>query len=270
MAKIKHIRQKDAAAAGRLDLLWRLWPFAIILAAYESFHGLGGLLYGRVNYLFDPHVDVAIFGGLPTVRLQSLLWHGQVNWYDMVFSMVYLLHFILPVVMALVVWKNRRAAYWRYVGTFMVLSFGAFLTFLIFPTAPPWLAAQSHYIQPITRISADVWSQIGLHNFADFYGRVAPNSVAALPSLHAAWATLFLIFVVKLYGRRWGFLTALYPALIYFGTVYQGEHYAVDEIAGIAYALVAYQLTPAIMRFAADLRVRLKLKFRQVSNIDSA
>ena len=61
-----------------------------------------------------------------------------------------------------------------------------------------------------------------------------------MPSLHAAYATLFLIFVYKLYGKKWAAIAAIYPFCIYVGTVYQGEHYAIDEIAGALYAICAY------------------------------
>ena len=63
-----------------------------------------------------------------------------------------------------------------------------------------------------------------------------------MPSLHAAVSTLFSIFVFKLYGRRWGLVSLLYPIMIYIGVVYEGEHYVFDVIAGIAYAVVIVAL----------------------------
>jgi membrane-associated phospholipid phosphatase len=35
-----------------------------------------------------------------------------------------------------------------------------------------------------------------------------------------------------------------------FGIVYQGEHYVFDLIAGVAFAVAAYYLTPKLMKFA--------------------
>jgi membrane-associated phospholipid phosphatase len=150
--------------------------------------------------------------------------------------------------LAILVWKTRESQYWRVVSTYLVVAFGAFVTFFLLPSAPPWLASQNHYIQPITRISSDVWAGLGLEDFPSVYNHITPNPVAAIPSLHAAWAVLLLIFVYKLYGRRWAVLAAAYPLLIFFGTIYEGEHYAFDVIAGIAYAVAGYVLTPYIMR----------------------
>jgi membrane-associated phospholipid phosphatase len=73
--------------------------------------------------------------------------------------------------------------------------------------------------------------------------------VAAIPSLHAAWATLLFLFVYKLYGRRWAALAAIYPLLIYLGTIYEGEHYATDVFIGIAYAVAGYLVTPYFMNY---------------------
>jgi hypothetical protein len=46
--------------------------------------------------------------------------------------------------------------------------------------------------------------------------------------------------VYKLFGKRWALLAGIYPFLIFLGTVYTGEHYAIDEIIGIVYAVVAF------------------------------
>jgi len=135
------------------------------------------------------------------------------------------------------------------VFTFSLVAFMSFLTFLLLPSAPPWMASQNHYIQPITRISSNVWAGLGLHNFPSVYNQITPNPVAAIPSLHAAWATLILIFVYKLYGKRWALLAAAYPLLIFVGTIYEAEHYAFDVLAGILYGVVGYLITPRLVNF---------------------
>lgn len=39
-------------------------------------------------------------------------------------------------------------------------------------------------------------------------------------------------------------MATIYPVLIYVGTVYQGEHYVVDVLAGVGLAVFAYIVTP--------------------------
>ncbi len=235
----------------------RLFPFVAVILVYESFRSFADKLNTHVDYLLSPHIDNLIFRNLPTVYLQSWLWKGHTSWYDYALYIPYLLHFVLPLGLAILVWKTREKDYWRVISTYLVVAFGAFVTFFLFPTAPPWLASQNHYIQPITRISSNVWAGLGLHDFPSVYNHISPNPVAAIPSLHAAWAALLAIFVYKLYGRRWGLVATIYPLLIFFGTIYEAEHYAFDVFAGIAYALAGYWITPYIFRWLKPLYIRI-------------
>ncbi len=231
-------------------MLLRLGPFVALLLVYESFRGIAHSLNDHVNYSLAPHMDRLLFGKLPTVTLQNWLWRGHTTWYDIVFYIPYMLFFVVPLGLAILVWKTRDSYYWRVVVTYLLVFFGAFLTFLAFPAAPPWLASQNHYIEPIARVSSSVWFSLGIHNFPSLYNHIAPNPVAAVPSLHSACATLLSIFIFKLYGRRWGLVSLIYPVLIYVGVVYEGEHYAFDVIAGISYAAAGYLVTPSFMRLA--------------------
>lgn len=243
------------------EMLKRLLPFVALLLVYESFRGVAHSLNSHVNYTLAPKIDRMLFGKLPVDYLQKWLWHGHTSWYDIVLYIPYMLFFVLPIGLALLVWKTRESQYWNVVTTYLVVFFSAFLTFLIFPAAPPWMASQNHMIEPITRISSNVWASLGIQNFPSVYNHIAPNPVAAVPSLHAACATLLSIFVFKLYGRRWGMLSLLYPILIYVGVVYEGEHYAFDVIAGIIYAFAGYKLTPLLMNRLSPVLARLRVKY---------
>jgi membrane-associated phospholipid phosphatase len=68
-------------------------------------------------------------------------------------------------------------------------------------------------------------------------GQYLVNPVAAMPSLHMAFATLAAGFFW--FGRRWWqrILLALYPIAMGVTLVYGGEHYVIDELVGVAYAL---------------------------------
>jgi membrane-associated phospholipid phosphatase len=195
-----------------------------------------------------PNFDKFLFGTLPTITLQKWLWHGYVTWYDFMFYGVYMMHFVLPIVLAIIIWKLRESHYWKFVTAYLFTSFAAFLVFLAYPTAPPWLASQNGYIAPITRISSAVYSAMGIKNFPSLYNHFAPNPVAAVPSLHAAYATLFVLFVFKLFGKKWGTLSLIYPILMIFGVVYMGEHYVFDVVTGIILAVIGFLIAPWLLR----------------------
>lgn len=249
------------------QMLVRLGPFAALLLVYESFRGIVPHLNDHVHYSLAPHFDRLIFGSLPTKTLQNWLWKGHTSWYDLVLYIPYLLFFVIPFGLAILVWKTREKYYWQVVSTYLLVFFAGFLTFLIYPAAPPWLASQNHYIEPITRISSNVWFSLGIHNFSLVYSHIAANPVAAVPSLHAACATLLTIFVFKLYGRRWGLVSAIYPLIIYVGVVYEGEHYVFDVVLGIIYAALGYLICSRLIGvIKSESKSRAKKTRRNLSH----
>jgi membrane-associated phospholipid phosphatase len=66
------------------------------------------------------------------------------------------------------------------------------------------------------------------------------NPVAAMPSLHTAFATLVALTIAARFRSRWRYLLVLYPVAMGFTLVYCGEHYVLDLVAGVVYALAAH------------------------------
>lgn len=243
--------------------LRRFLPFVALLLVYDSFRGIADDLNQHVHFWEMIQFDRAVFGGvLPTTTLQQWWWHGQVQWYDFYFYFLYTIHFAMPVLLGVVIWKKRDELYWPFVVSLLLLSFGAFVTYVVFPAAPPWLASNLGYIEPLHRISSDIWHAMGVTNFSELYAQLSPNAVAAMPSLHSAYPLLFTLFVWRLFGVRKTWWVLVYPVSIWVGVVYLGEHYVIDALAGALYAIAAYTATFAVMaplgryrqRFAKDYR----------------
>jgi hypothetical protein len=242
-----------------LPFIYRFLPFASVLLVYDSFRGIATSLNSYVHYTEMPTFDRWLFHGvLPTTVLQQWLWHGHLQWYDFYFYLLYTLHFAMPIFLAVVLWRLRDKLYWPFVIALTMLSFVAFFTYVIFPASPPWLAAQSGYIPPIEHLSSDLWGAMGVTNFSQLYAKISPNLVAAVPSLHAAYPTLFLLFAAKAFGWRRMWWLALYPLSIWFGIVYLGEHYVFDTLLGVAYAVASYHITLLLFAWKArrDIHVR--------------
>ncbi len=71
------------------------------------------------------------------------------------------------------------------------------------------------------------------------YTHLNPNDYAAFPSLHAAFPTLAAIFAWRRY--RWlAVLLLAWAACVWTAIVYLGEHYFVDALAGLGFALAAW------------------------------
>jgi hypothetical protein len=181
-------------------------------------------------------------GHLPTVVLQRWLWHGHVAWYDFYFYFLYTAHFLMPVLLAILIWKKADRRYWQFMWALLLLSFAGFVTYLIFPAAPPWMASAQGYIhEPMRRVSSDIWLAMGIHNFTEIYDKLPANQVAAVPSLHSAYPMLFSLFVTGIFGFKKYWWVFIYPISMWVGVVYMGEHYVFDVVLGVVYAALAYK-----------------------------
>jgi protein-S-isoprenylcysteine O-methyltransferase Ste14 len=195
---------------------------------------------------YTPQIDaerVVAFGAVPTVWLQERLYDGTTGALE-VFSMtMYLSHFFAPVLLGFYLWwSRRRDGFTELMFGLLTVSILAEITFVVAPTAPPWLAAQEGLLPPVHHVIKQGLYDLDLTAAASFYGNAeAYNIVAAIPSLHAAWPVIGLMVV-----RKWGLprpilaLQAGQLVGVVFAIVYTGEHYLVDAIVGGAYALVAW------------------------------
>jgi membrane-associated phospholipid phosphatase len=125
-------------------------------------------------------------------------------------------------------------------GMVCLLAVMGFVTYVVFPAAPPWLASETGHLPATHRIVADVFHQVPGFGSVFDSGRAMANDVAAMPSLHAGYALLVTLFLWPFASRRWRPLLALYPIAMAFALVYTAEHYVADVLAGWCYAAAAY------------------------------
>lgn len=244
--------------------LVRFLPLVALMLLYEIFRGIADDLNGTVHYTemidFDRWM---FFGHLPTVVLQEWWWHGQVRWYDFYFYFLYTIHFLMPVLLAVLIWKKADQRYWQFMWALLGLSFAAFVTYILFPAAPPWMASLHGYIdEPMRRVSSDIWWAMGITNFSEIYDNLPANPVAAVPSLHSAYPLLFSLFITGLFGLKRFWWVYIYPVSIWVGVVYTGEHYVIDVILGALYAVLAYYASEYIYDwyYASRWRTRSRKK----------
>ncbi len=230
------------------EYIRKFTPFVALLISYDALRGVVPLISHRVHFMEMINFDKWLFHGqVPTVFLQNWLYHGTLHWFDYYFYFVYMLHFLAPFIIAALIWKYRPTHYWQFAAALVLLSYAGFITYIIFPAAPPWMASDLHIIPAITKLSTSVWWSWGVHSVPNIYAHFNPNPVAAVPSLHSAYPMLDLLFVYKLFGRKAAIPFAIYPLSIWFGVVYLGEHYIFDVLAGILYATGAFYATELVI-----------------------
>jgi PAP2 superfamily len=233
-------------------------PFALVLAAYDLLRGQADGLLFSTWYRPQLEADAFLFGGtVPTVWLQDHLWNGadDVRWYDYASWAVYVSYFLATYVVAAGLWLFARPRFRPYAAAVALLAAMAFVTFALFPAAPPWLASDVRLLPDTTRIIGPVTGEIPFLalSFEGLYERGSEysNPVAAVPSLHAAYTLLVSLTLWPLSPRWAKPLLAAYPPAMAFALVYTAEHYVVDILLGWAYTLLAVWAVARVARAIA-------------------
>jgi PAP2 superfamily len=213
-------------------------PLMIVLLCYDL------SLPVRVWLGIAPHVwpqldaDRVVFGEPPTIFLQRWLYDvGVAHWYDYAAFVVYLSHFFVTLLVLGLLWKLSYQRFRQYRALVVALATAGFVTYVLFPAVPPWLAALDGHLEPVHRTIAGMWGRVGIapaqalfENHGEFY-----NQEAAIPSLHAAYPMLLLLFFWG--AGRWARVGLLaYVLAMAFTLVYTGEHYVADIVLGWLYA----------------------------------
>lgn len=251
--------RSEHGPVAQLLIAWA--PLSAILVAYAVAQWISAPLAdggeGDVNRLgFALHVtgparaDEAIFGVLPSLWLQERLVDGSTHWYDAVAALVYATHFVsIPLVTALV-WFRIRDRFTAWLVAVLTFTLVGVTGYVVYPAAPPWLAADQGVIPEVDRISRFGWHYLQLDPIArvSALGQGDSNPVAAMPSLHAGAALLVAGFLWPLVNRWWRAVLLAYVVLMGLTLVYTGEHYVVDVAAGWLTAGIALVAAAAVRR----------------------
>jgi PAP2 superfamily len=252
-------------------------PFALVLVVYDLSRGAATLLGAPTLWHFQPQADRWLFfGTVPTVWLQERIKMPQPPWWEVIISGIYMSFFVLPYVVAGVLWLRNRRDWAAFVRRFVALSFVALVVYIVLPAAPPWAAARCtasdiasgpssphcmfrspggvpnggllgamHRSQPgarlfVERISTRGWGTLHLQSAGALLnsGQASVNLVAAIPSLHAAVTAMISIFLWRRVKARWRPLLVAYPLAMAFVLVYSAEHFVVDILLGWALAAI--------------------------------
>lgn len=261
-----------AVILGRVGPFLRDWiPFVLLVFGYEFLRGIAGNLVvgdiipagGRIGEMersdfpsvrlenlvaFDRSL---LFGYEPVSTLQDWLYvPGTVHWYDYFAVIVYTMHFILPCLFAFLLWIGRKERFWQFTLAFCFMTYGAFAFFLLYPAAPPWLADAWDVLPNIHWPQGQVTANIGVGGIQtlDTYAiwqNASPHPVAAMPSLHAGFPWLVMLFAVRFF-RWWGLVFIPYNVALWYSVIYTSNHWVVDILAGMAWATLSFAIVDVI------------------------
>lgn len=180
----------------------RLWhflgdwlPFITVFVVYETMYSIVGTVAQHNLHAGPYHLDLLLFGQLPSLVLQRTL---RTPILDYLGAFFYTLHFFAPIFFAFVLWRMSRQNFLKYTFAFGICSFSALITFLFYAVAPPWIAVPS-----VTRIlTGSVDTGLGVPVFKTLFEFLGSNLYAAFPSMHSALPTLILLFSLKIWKMK--------------------------------------------------------------------
>jgi hypothetical protein len=169
-------------------------------------------------------------------------------------------HFVVTLGLLGWLWWSRADIYRPLRNILVLVNVLAFLVFWRYPVAPPRMLVHQGFSDVVA----------STHAFgAGPEGPLASqaNQLAAMPSLHIAWAVWCTLVLFSISERRWlRALAVLYPCLTAFAVLATGNHFVLDIVGGLAVAAVAaavvwlarrWRELPGLRALLAPVRARL-------------
>jgi hypothetical protein len=229
-------------------------PLALLGLLYDGMRYVRdvGLSPSRVHVCDLRGVDAALFGR-PGWTVHDWLQAHPVAWLDRLCAVPYGTFLFVTVAFALWLYlRAPREAALRFSWTFLVMSAAGFVTYHVFPAAPPWyfhahgcaVDLTTHASEGANLARVDAWMGVGF--FRGLYGR-SNDVFGSVPSLHVAYPLLIVIE-----GWRWlrapGRVAAvIFAAWMSFAAVYLDHHWIVDVLLGWTYCATAYAAVRAVV-----------------------
>lgn len=235
-------------------------PFAILGAVYDALGLAKSFVVAHGVHVAGPYwFDKTLFGvDWQGVRLSlnelAARYHSPAV--DFVTGIAYLTYIYAVMAFALFLAVRDRSEFGRRrtsaLGwTFLGINVAGFVTYLLFPVAPPWYVA-THGFGPVdvhtpaSPAALARWDQLlGVSYFARFYAS-SSDVFGAMPSLHCAYPMLLYWHARELGRPLLTTAAAAFQLLMCFSAIYLQHHYFSDAIAGMTFATAGYFLERAL------------------------
>ena len=207
------------AATGQVVLIVALWVFYLVCR--HLLEGSERVARTHADDVWSLERTVR----MPSeARLQDWVLHSDtaVRIINAIYQYV---HF--PVMFgALVLLYVKRRDVYRWFRNVLILTTGlALVGHIAYPLSPPRLEPGFGMV--------DTGLEFGQSTYAGKPGTGFTNQLAAMPSMHVAWAALVAIAVILCLRSPWRWLAPLYAAAILLVVVVTGNHYWLDGIVGL-------------------------------------
>ena len=203
------------------------WQLQFVVSSnFQEYHGAGIIAF-----------ESNLFGKLPVVWLQEHLYQGGISWFDYVFAIFHSSLFFIPILFPVILILRKGAERMKRATVALTLiSLAGYATYVLFPLTPPWMASLENMIPHVERITIRALGELAPGGIISAF---SPSPRGAMPSLHAGVPILVLMIAFREF--RWKALWfTIIVAGICFEISYGAEHYIVDIVAGLVYAVACY------------------------------
>jgi hypothetical protein len=214
-------------------------------------------VYDAISNFAPLRLHAALAHGLDALRLERALhldpeltlnhWLAAHHTLALIASDYYdNAHFVVTLGLLGWLWYRRPDIYPRWRNVLVLINVLGFVVFWLYPMAPPRMLAGLGFQDTVATTHAfGSWHTGALAS--------AANQLAAMPSLHLAWATWCTLVLWRLSARRSiRVLAVLYPCLTAVVVLATGNHYLTDVLAGAATTALAVLLVGAAERWRRD------------------
>ncbi len=194
-------------------------------------------VYELARILIEPDWPAALANARKIVRVEQLIGIEWEHWLQRAFlampDLVHALnafyfvgHFLFTGIFFFWLYHRSRDGFRTFRNGFMVATAISVFIHWAFPTAPPRLADVGLQDTLLMLSGIDIGSPST---------SALTNPVAAVPSLHAAYALgVGIGLVLFARSRVWRLAGVLYPPLVFVTIVVTGNHFVLDALAGTA------------------------------------
>jgi hypothetical protein len=204
-----------------------------------------GWVYDAITNLAPLHLNAALAHAGGILRLEQTLHidpeHALDRWLaghpslGLAISDYYdNAHFVVTLALLGWLWWRRADLYRPMRNALVLVNLLAFVVFWLYPVAPPRM------LPGFTDIVASTHAIGSWHT-----GALASqaNQLAAMPSLHIAWALWCTVALWRISARVWvRVLAVIYPCLTAAAVLLTGNHFVLDILGGLLAMLAAFAI----------------------------
>lgn len=243
-----------------------IYPFGLVGLFYDTMRVVQNVgLTPRTVHLCDSRAyEIALFGIHSGGQEMTLHDWFQTHWspaLDVLCAFPYATFIFVCLGFAVWLYFRDYRRMLRFSWCFLALNVAGFLTYHLYPAAPPWyfhthgcvvdMAARASEGPNLARVDA----MLGVQYFAGMYGR-ASDVFGAMPSLHCAYACIVAVEGWGVFNRGWRAASVAFFLLMAFSAVYLDHHWVLDAVAGVGYCLVVVAAARAVTMLMASRQAR--------------